>query len=339
MKYPSVSFVIATYNSEKTLIECLASIKMQEYPNSLIEIILADGGSKDKTSTIGKTYKVKFVRVRSDKQGAEYNRAVGVHEAKNDILVLLDHDNVLPHQHWLKKMIRPFMAHKDLVGVETLHYAYDKKEALLGRYFSLFGVNDVVPFYLGKADRLSYLYNDPRQYGVFKKGKVIKKDAYFLVQFTKNNIPTLGSNGFLIKRKLLLKEAKSDIDHFFHIDVNVDLIKKGYNRYAFVDDTIVHRTNERGIIDYLRRRKLFMVKYGFVDISKRRYSVYEKKDFYKLVWFIIIAVTCIKPLYDAAKGFNKIHDPAWFLHPIICFGTVIIYGLAIIEYKMKKIYA
>lgn len=335
MKILSISVVIPTYNSEKTLDETLSSIRKQVYPQQSLEIILADGGSNDKTFAIAKRYKAKIVRINSPKQGAEYNRAVGAHAAKNEILLFMDHDNVLPHENWLKKMVVPF-AEKEVVGVETMYYHYDREEAVLGRYFSLFGVNDIIPFYLGKADRLSYLYSSPKQYGVFKEAKIQERKTYFLVDFKNNAIPTLGSNGFLVRRKLLLEKAHTDPDHFFHIDVNVDLIRQGFTRYAFVKDKIVHKTNERGIVDYFRRRKLFMLKYGFMDAPFRRYNVYEKGDFYNLIWTIIISLTLIKPFYDSLRGFLKIRDSAWFLHPFMCFGTVIIYGYSVIMLKLRS---
>lgn len=337
MRLPSISFVIATFNSEKTIERCLQSIRTQDYPQKKIEIILADGGSEDSTSIIAKTYAAQIVDVDKTKQGPEYNRAIGAHHAKNEILAFLDHDNELPYNNWFSDMVRPLVEDRDIVGVETLRYHYDKRERLLGRYFSLFGVNDVLPFYLGKADRLSYLYDEPQQYGAFKEAEVVDKGSYFVVNFQKETIPTLGSNGFLIRKELLLSHAQSDPDMFFHIDVNVDLIRKGFTKYAFVKNTIIHKPNERGLFDYFRRRRLFVVRYHMKDLAKRRYSVFEKKDFWRLLIFIVISATFIKPFLDALRGFIKIRDSAWFIHPILCFGTLIVYGATVMEFSFQRL--
>ena len=56
-KLPLVSINIPTYNSQKTLGETLASIKKQTYPN--IEIIVADGYSRDRSVAIAKSYGAK----------------------------------------------------------------------------------------------------------------------------------------------------------------------------------------------------------------------------------------------------------------------------------------
>ena len=50
-----VSVIIPTFNSSKTLSQCLESIKGQNYAGE-IEIIIADGGSTDGTIQVAKRY-------------------------------------------------------------------------------------------------------------------------------------------------------------------------------------------------------------------------------------------------------------------------------------------
>lgn len=326
---PRLSVVIATYNSAQTLDACLGSIVTQNYPKNKIEIVVADGGSTDGTLAIARKYGARLVRVDPKKQGAEYSRAIGAHAARGDILVFIDHDNVLPHTLWLRRMVQPFMDEPTLVGAETLRYHYDPSDAPMGRYFALFGVNDIVPFYLGKADRLSYLYDEPEQYGAFQQATVTKRPSYYLVDFSPNAIPTLGSNGFLVRRLVLFQYADVRPEYFFHIDVNVDLIRKGFRRYAFIHDTLHHRTHERGIADYLRRRLLFMERYGLHHMALRRYNVYEPKDKWKLLVFVFYSLTLVVPIIHAIRGYGKVRDIAWFLHPIMCFGTLVVYSWTI----------
>ncbi|OGG11003.1 hypothetical protein A3J20_01345 [Candidatus Gottesmanbacteria bacterium RIFCSPLOWO2_02_FULL_42_29] len=330
MKYPSLSIVIAAYNSGRIIGDCLESVKNQTYPKSKIEIIVSDGGSKDQTLKIAKSYGAGIIQVKGS-QGAEINRARGVKQAKNELLLLIDHDNILPYKSWLQDMVEPLLKDSQIVAVETLRYHYDPKSTLLDRYFSLLGISDPLPYYLGKADRSSYasaVYEGP--------GKVIDCGTYYQVEFDSNKIPTLGANGFIIRRKLLMQHAKTDPEHFFHIDVNVDLIRKGFRRYAFVKNSIIHQTHHMDFWHYLKRRKLFMEKYYFTDFSKRRYSVYEKKDAARLIYFIIISLTIIKPLYDSVKGYLKVRDPAWFLHPLMCFGMVVVYGYTIFKWQTDR---
>ena len=335
MKYPTVSVITPTFNSAATIAKCLSSVRAQNYPQKNIEIIIVDGGSKDNTKEIVLKYKIKWLMVNPKKQNVEFNKSVGIQRARGELLLMLDHDNILPNKNLLKKMIQPFFEHKEMVGVETLRYHYDPSATLLDRYFALFGVNDPFAFYIGKADRMSFIYD------TYAK-KYNPKDCgdYYLVRFNKNNIPTIGANGFLIRKKTLLKHADAKPGKFFPIDVNVDLIRKGFNTYAFVKDSISHLSGRGGVINYLKRRMLFMKQYHLSDKNiylqkARRYSLYEKKDFWRLIYFIIISVTFVYPLIDSIRGYRKIHDRAWFLNPFMCFGFVVLYGYVMIEHQLK----
>jgi len=335
MKYPTISVVIPTFNSEATITKCLSSLRNQNYPKKNIEIILVDGGSSDRTKKIVSKYIIKWFEVDIRKQNVEYNKSIGIQKAKGDLLLMLDHDNILPNRNIIKKMVQPFLDHKDMVGVETLRYHYDPSLTLLDRYIALFGVNDPLAWYIGKADRVSMLYDS-----YYKKYNPLDLGNYYIVYFTADNLPTIGANGFMIRRSILLKYADTKPGKFFPIDVNVDLVRKGYNKYAFIKDSILHLSGHGSVLSYIKRRMLFMRQYYLNETSismrkVRRYSVYEKKDFWRLVYFIIISLTLAIPLYHSIRGYIKIRDNAWFLHPILCLGFVLIYGYVMIEHLIK----
>ncbi len=331
--FPSLSVVMATFNSGRTINKSLGSVRAQDYPQEKIEIIIVDGGSTDNTLESVKRYNVQLIKVPEELQNAEYNKGVGVNAASRDILFLMDHDNILPHNKWFKKMIIPFIKHKEVVGVEPLRFHYDPKMTLLDRYFALLGGVDPVAYYLGKHSHLSWAYDS---YNLLGKSKDM--GSYYLVKFSADSIPALGGNGAAMRRKLLLKEAKVDSDNFFHIDVHVDLIKKGFNTYGIFKDSIIHLTNNK-VIPFLLRRKYFIEKYHFEDLMRRRYSIYEpKKDRAKLIRYILLSVTFVKPLYDSIRGYAKIRDIAWFIHPFMCFSMLIIYGVPTVKEEVRRVF-
>lgn len=328
---PTITIVIATFNAQNTIEKCLSSVRSQNYPQDKIDIIIVDGSSKDSTAAIVKKFDVDLIIIPAKLQNAEYNKGVGVRKAKGELLLMIDHDNVLPHNTWLAKMVEPLLVHKNIIAVETLRYHYDRKLSLLDRYFALFGIGDPLAFYLNKADRLSYMYE---RYNLFGKAKDV--GSYYIVEFDSDHIPTLGANGFLIRRKILFENAYIDKERFFHIDVNVDLVRKGFNTYAFIKDDIIHLTGYKSIWSFLYRRKLFMEQFNFKMQSKRRYSVYESRDFGKLLVFILYAATFIKPLIDAFRGNRKIPDIAWFLQPLLCFTLLFIYATVTVKTTFKN---
>ena len=56
--FPSISIIIPTLNTVKTLRDCLESIAVQDYPKDKLEIIIADGGSTDYTLNIFSEFSV-----------------------------------------------------------------------------------------------------------------------------------------------------------------------------------------------------------------------------------------------------------------------------------------
>ena len=62
-KIPSISIVIATYNSTRTIERCLKSIQAQLYPKHKIEIIVAGGYTPERSEVpVGKPTVLHFFR-------------------------------------------------------------------------------------------------------------------------------------------------------------------------------------------------------------------------------------------------------------------------------------
>lgn len=336
MTWPKVSVIIITFNSERTLSRVLDSIASQDYQRKNLEIIVVDGNSKDKTLEIIKKSKLRIKVVQSKyPRDPEACRGVGLMYAKNDIICFVDSDNILPHKLWFKKMVLPFIEHDDIVGTATLRFAYLREDNYLNRYFALIGSADPVGLYLGKADKLSYIDNRWNLYGHVLENK---KD-YFIIQYEPDHFPTLGSNGFSARRKLL-KKAQSDPEHYFHIDVPLDLAYLGYRKYGIVRETIIHDTAaDPSIIKYVVKRAKYMMLHYQKRAGDRRYKVFDPgrtKDVYRLFLFVIFSMTFLQPLYVAWKGYKKKKDLAWFVHPFFCFAIALAYEYAIIRRFMSK---
>jgi glycosyltransferase involved in cell wall biosynthesis len=320
---PTISVITPSYDGAlETLQKCLSIVRSQNYPQEKIEIILGHGGSEKIIKPIAEKFKARYVLIPKTKQNAEYNRGIAFLKAKNQLVLILDHDNFMPTKDFLREYVEPFMKEKEVVAVESCYYHYDRSMPIMDRYFALLGGLDPVPYYFGKNDRMMW-----RQDKWNLLGTAIDKKNYFLVTFKKDprEIPTVGTNGCMMRRKIVMENANVSPGWHYPIDVMVDTIISGHDVFAFTKNSIIHETGSRGIYSFLKRRLIFMRQYHFEDNSKRRFSVYMKGDLPKLLLFILYAVTIIKPTYDAARGYMRIRDTAWFLHPIMCFGIAGIY--------------
>lgn len=318
----SVSVVMPVFNSLRTIEACLASIREQDYEGK-VEIVAADGGSTDGTLKVLKKYKCKIVNERTG--SPEKAKAIGLKEAKGELVLLIASDNVLPNKDWLSKMVEGLEKEPEAVAAYPWRYAYRKQDTSLNRYFALMGVNDSIAWFMGKADRQGW--GDSRWR---LSGEAKDKGKYWLVKFNPDNMPTLGDNGILVWREKLLK-AKVDVKHFSHIDVFYDLVVDNMNQFVVVDKEIIHDTGE-SFFRFLCKRRRYMRELYLGQMEMRRYKwVRGFGDVIKLALFMIYGLSVIGPLVTAVRGWLRKPDLAWFWHLPMCFSLAIIYSFAVLQ--------
>src|ERR1044071_5204278 len=111
---PKVSFVVPTLNAGGILGNCLQSIRLQDYPQDRIEILMGDAGSKDNTRDIGK----QFGALVFDDHGRNIEdgkRAALVH-ATGEYVVFVDADNELAHADFIRRAVEALANNSDAYG-------------------------------------------------------------------------------------------------------------------------------------------------------------------------------------------------------------------------------
>ncbi|MBM3247165.1 glycosyltransferase family 2 protein [Candidatus Pacearchaeota archaeon] len=316
-----LTIILPTYNNEKTIEECLRSIFAQDFPKNQFEVLLLDGGSQDKTLEIVKKYPVKLVN--NPKRNEENARIMGINLAKGEIIGFIDADNVITEKNWISEMLNVFKD-KDIAFADTLYYTYRKKDKIRVRYQALIGGDDPLAAYLGIHSRWSYLNkswtdcpHEDKDQGKYYKTKLLDL----------NRVPPMGSNGFLIRTKILRKFVKNS---FIHSDIIYDLVNKGYNCFAKVKVGIVHNQPRffpnkiRRIIRRLNKEVAIKYNYGVGN-----------KDTLKTALYIAVILPV---LFDTLKGFFRKPSLAWFFHPVACFGELFIHAYIPLKYKIVKLF-
>jgi peptidoglycan-N-acetylglucosamine deacetylase len=111
-KYPKITVIVAAYNSQQTIEECLKSILSLDYPEGLIEVIVMDGGSKDGTVQMAQKFPIKVISIRLNAPAA-YNYAMKI--ASHPILGFIDADAKVEKE-WLKLLL-PHLDEHQVAGV------------------------------------------------------------------------------------------------------------------------------------------------------------------------------------------------------------------------------
>jgi cellulose synthase/poly-beta-1,6-N-acetylglucosamine synthase-like glycosyltransferase len=110
--YPKVSIIVASYNNQDTIKECLESVLAQNYPADCFEVIVMDGKSKDDTVKIAQQFPIKVVSIRLNCPAA-YNYVMKI--AAYPILGYVDSDAKVEAD-WLKKLV-PHLSEPEVAGV------------------------------------------------------------------------------------------------------------------------------------------------------------------------------------------------------------------------------
>ena len=85
MIIPSVTVIIPVYNEERSIENCIRSLRNQSVP---LEIIVVDDGSKDNSVKICEGLGIKVLKQNHQGPGAARN--LGARNAKGEILILVD---------------------------------------------------------------------------------------------------------------------------------------------------------------------------------------------------------------------------------------------------------
>ncbi|MEL6803649.1 MAG: glycosyltransferase family A protein, partial [Bacteroidota bacterium] len=117
---PLISLIVCTYNRDKFLDDCLASISEQSLNKEHFEVILVNNNSTDGTADIIKKYEDRnypnwrfFVEKQ---QGLSYARNRGMAEATAEFLTYVDDDAILPAD-FLHRQFDLLTAHPDWDGL------------------------------------------------------------------------------------------------------------------------------------------------------------------------------------------------------------------------------
>ncbi len=152
--FPKVSIIVASYNNEGTIEECLKSILALDYPAGSIEVIVMDGVSKDDTVKKAQQYPVKVVSIRLNAPAA-YNYAMK-NVASYEVLGFIDSDAKVEPQ-WLRKLV-PHLSEPKVAGasgsIETwnaqnplaksLGYELKNRYARIGKYTGRIATMDLL---------------------------------------------------------------------------------------------------------------------------------------------------------------------------------------------------
>lgn len=333
IQLPTISIVTCMYNSNPQMFEkMLKTVKIQNYPKKLIEHIVMDGGSKNGVLDVAKKYGCIIYSQKELAHKAEVRASLGIKKAKGKLILFLEADNFLTSKNWLHELVQPFLEDNTIICSFSAYNTYTKDMPLVAKYCALFGIPEPTLMYLKKSEKIRM------DQAAYDKGEIMRENAqYWTVKFTEKNLPTIGDNGHMFLKSVIEKVNQNPED-YIHVDAFLSLIYKGYNTYAVVKNNMIHLTTS-SILKVVKQR--VATKHEFYNSikHKRIYHIMNWKnprDVSLLLLYIFFTFTFIEPLFQSIRGYIKIREKAWFLHPIMCIAMIFGYGWSEIYWLFKE---
>lgn len=137
-KYPSLTIIVPSYNSEKTVEACLRHVLAMKYPHKY-EVVLVDDGSTDRTREIASKFNVRILHRKQNKgKAASLNEAI--RQAKTELIACVDSDTYPPANLLMDSV--PYITHE--MGAMTFYITVNKPRNIWQKmqqmeYFFSFG--------------------------------------------------------------------------------------------------------------------------------------------------------------------------------------------------------
>ena len=312
----SVSVIMPTLNAEKYLDECLGALRGQDYPQELLEIVLIDADSTDGTLAIAERHGVDRV-LPNPLRTAEAGKAVGIKEARGELICMVDSDNVVVGRDWLSRMVAPF-EDPEVISSEVLRWDYRRQDHFINRYQALTGINDPLALFMGNYDRWSDLTGRWTDYPYRSE----PREGWEKVTLHPRFVPTMGANGYVVRRSAF--DVVPLTDYLFDIDFVHDLVQAGYGTIARVDVAVRHYFCDSVTRFYRKTRRRIDDFYYFAGQGRRTYP-WTSRQRAGVADFVLSTVLVLPLLRQVARGMRVKRDVAWLFHVPACWITLLVY--------------
>jgi glycosyltransferase involved in cell wall biosynthesis len=305
---PKTTFIVPTLNAEKYLPSCLSSIRNQKYPQRLIEIIIADGGSTDKTKNIAISFGA--IIISNPKIYQEYGKTLASKVAKGALLFYIDSDNVLATKTFVSSVVNVYRKHLEVMGFlpQTVP-APDSNP--IDRY-------------------LGYLFTDPFTWFVYKNSAnpgdfhkkykpIFSSSEYELYRFPKEQIPLFGlAQGVATNKKFI----RGTYDYADDILSGIKLIRRG-GIVAYIPKATLYHYHIRSFRQFIQKYS-WRVRNNFSRSIKdtglvSRLSYLSPCQKLRIVLFLPYALSVIFSLIDAVLLSFRYKDRVMLYHLIISY--------------------
>lgn len=322
---PKISVAIPVLNNESILVGFFKRIVNQNYPKEKIELIVADGGSKDRSTEIARKYGAKIFSNR--KVLAEPGVSLAISKASGEIIMILAVDNFLDDPESLSKTAKAF-SNKNVFAAFPRHES-SPTDSIYTKYINTFTdpFNHFVYGYAANGRTFKKVYN------VLESNEI-----YDVYNFTSSrDIPLIAfAQGFAV-RSSYVRKTKDSMDDIKPV---MDIINEG-KKIAFIHSVSLFHHTVNSLAHFIRKQRwatrnvLEKKEYG---ISYRSFKLSSSQRFRMKIW-PLYAVSFVIPMVFSFFHLIKDREVMWLAHAPLCFvsATASVYEVLVYNMFHKEI--
>lgn len=302
MSLPRFSFMVPVRNESARIDACLQSIRAQDYPAELIDILVPDQASEDDTCARALAFGARVTH--NPAQRAIFSMPAAFEQLDGDLIVTMAADNRVEPE-FCKRMAAAFENPDVMMAVP--YVTTNKRYAAAVRYVNRF----TDPFN-------HFIYADasnPRDFARTYE-PVERHDGYTLFRFPPDRPPLLAlAQGAVVRGPFRMKDGYAD-----DVAAVFDIIEAG-QLIAVVDAALVDHFTAASLGDLLRKFRRIVAKNFRRDSSLRwrdRYLPPERIR-RRAIW-PLYAATILPPIAVALYRAIRDRDALWLYHPVMTYA-------------------
>lgn len=300
-----VSFIIAVLNERHRLPPVIESIRAQDYPAELVEIVVVDGLSTDGTQQYARD--AGCVVVDNPRRLAEPGHLLGYAAATGDVLCIIAADNILNTRDFIRRIVEPFEDPNVYAAVPRVVSTRD--DNLSTKY-----INDFTdPFN-------HFLYGDAAAPATFARAYRVKRRTpnYIVYDFPVERPPLVAiAQGVTVRAHAPKREGWEEDD----ILPIVDILSAGHD-IAYVPGALIEHHTVEGLGNFLRKFGPRISK----RLEDRKQPVWERATAWtrarktRAYLWPFYSVSIVGPVVAGVVGAVRDRRLTWLYHPVINFA-------------------
>lgn len=310
MSRPTFSFVLPALNASGPLFErALRSIRAQAYPQELVEIIVADGGSTDSTRADSEAHGARVID--NPNRLAEWGVKEGILASGAEIVVVFASDNELVGDDWLSRVA-------ELFDDPALAAVYGRlvsgcDDSSLNKYVALIQ-SEPMNWFLNR-NLEGYLARNP-----------VGADGFSRFRVDPARPLIWGANGLALRREWVLPVWSRE-GYVADVDAFHALVNAGHADVAYTPKPYVYHHQVATMADLRKKWRRNATQHLITQSATRDLDWVLVSGFRRrlALWFVY-SVVPVFSIADALRRAVRDRSVYWLYHPLATFVQAITYA-------------